>query len=150
MKKYDSILDTLEHIKEVQKLILLFCTKLQERGIMHDQSKLRTPEKELFDLYTPKLWNTSYGSDEYKENMQALAPALTHHYKHNRHHPEHFDNGIHDMNLLDIVEMFLDWIAAVKKHKDGNAYASIATNKHRFNIDNQLTHIFINTVNELK
>lgn len=71
--------------------------------------------------------------------------ALQHHYAQYRHHPEHFDNSIDDMNLIDIVEMFCDWKAASERQLDGNLLKSIEKNADRFNIDPQLKHILINT-----
>jgi len=44
-----------------------------------------------------------------------MKPALEHHYALYRHHPEHFQNGIDDMNLIDLVEMFADWKASSER-----------------------------------
>ena len=71
--------------------------------------------------------------------------ALDHHYANNGHHPEHYPNGVNDMTLYDIVEMFMDWVAAGERHADGNIYKSIEHNKVRFNLDPQLVNIFTNT-----
>ena len=49
-----------------------------------------------------------------------MGPALQHHYEDNCHHPEHYRNGIHDMNMVDLIEMLCDWRAAIKRyHPDG-------------------------------
>ena len=60
-------------------------------------------------------------------------------------HPEHFPNGILDMNLIDIVEMLCDWKAASERQEDGNLLKSIEQNAERFGYDDQLKQIFINT-----
>lgn len=147
---YNSTKDTLLHIKRVNELLINFSTELLRRGKVHDNSKFENPEKELFDKYTPMLKDTTYGSDEYKEHLSNLKPALDHHYKNNSHHPEHYENGIDDMNLYDIVEMFLDWKAATERHEDGDIIASIKINKERFGISDQLANIFRNTVKGLE
>ena len=112
---------------------------------MHDNSKLSSPEKELFNEFTPKLAGCTYGSDEYKQFMVGLKVALDHHYAHNSHHPEHYENGIHGFDLFDLVEMFFDWTAATERHDNGNIYKSIEINKGRFKMDEQLCNIFENT-----
>ena len=74
-----------------------------------------------------------------------MKPALDHHYAKNKHHPEHYPDGINDMTLVDLVEMFADWKAATMRHNDGNLLKSIEINTKRFNIDKQLAQIFVNT-----
>ena len=143
---YDSSTDTLLHIKRVNELLLRFAKDLMYRAICHDNSKLREPEKSAFDTFTPKLKGCTYGSEEYKQYLSDLKPALDNHYKRNSHHPEHYDNGIDGMDLLDIVEMFMDWKAAGERHADGSIVKSIEHNKGRFNISEQLVSIFKNTV----
>lgn len=147
---YDSKSDTLIHIKRVSELLSLAAIELLKRGNCHDDSKLKSPEKELFDKYTPKLKDCTYGSDEYKGYLKELGVALSHHYENNSHHPEHYPNGIGDMDLFDVIEMFFDWKAAGERHADGNIYKSIEHNKKRFGLSDQLESIFINTANKTK
>lgn len=141
--------DTFRHIERVRNLLVMCATKLLERGVEHDQSKLESPEVELFTEYTPKLAGCTYGSDEYKSFLSEMAPALAHHYANNRHHPEHHKNGVDDMNLLDIVEMLCDWKAASERHNDGNIRKSIEHNADRFKMSPQLVRIFENTADLL-
>ena len=145
MEKYDSEKDTVEHIKSVNYKIDWVMFQLNRRGLMHDDSKLKSPEKETFDEYTPKLKHTTYGSDEYKSYLKEMGFALDHHYKNNRHHPEYFDNGIQDMSLIDIIEMFCDWLSAVERHEDGDIFKSIEYNQDRFGYSDELKNIFRNT-----
>lgn len=144
-QKYDSKFETREHIYNVRELINWFCAELGFRGILHDRSKLEDPEKPIFDEWTPKLSGVTYGSDEYHDMLKQMKPAIYHHQKNNRHHPEYFKNSIEDMNLIDLVEMFLDWKAATLRHKDGDLFKSIDINKKRFKINDQLCQIFKNT-----
>lgn len=146
MNKYDSKDDTLLHIGQVQKEILCFVQALTERAINHDQSKLKDPEKSVFDRVTVRLRSLTYGSEEYTTSLQDLGDALTHHYAVNRHHPEHFENGINGMTLVDLVEMYCDWAAACRRHADGNIYKSLEVNRLRFGIDDQLHQILLNTI----
>jgi len=167
--------ETLKH----KELVLLFCARvseeLKQRAIFHDDSKLQNPELHVFAEFTPKLKNTTYGSDEYKAYLNEMKPALDHHYAKNRHHPEHFkkyvcngcfkefkvtvpdscdvcgysqfqeESDITQMTLVDLVEMFSDWLAATKRHADGDIMKSIEINQKRFNMSNDLVEIFKNT-----
>lgn len=140
---------TMRHIERVRNLLNVCVAELLKRGELHDQSKLESPEVELFTEFTEKLKGCTYGSPEYNEFLEAMKPALQHHYANNRHHPEHFANGIGDMNLLDLIEMFCDWKAASERHNDGNIRKSIEHNADRFGMSPQLVKIFNNTVEVL-
>jgi hypothetical protein len=148
--RYDSTEDTNKHRENVYSSVKYLTKCLMGQTIMHDLSKLETPEKELFDIYTPKLKESTYGSEEYKQNLIGLKPALDHHYSKNRHHPEHFKKGINDMNLVDLIEMLCDWYAATKRHNDGDINRSIKINRKRFKYTKQLEKILLNTVELLK
>lgn len=141
--------DTFRHIERVRNLINLFVLELLKRGETHDQCKLESPEVELFTEWTPKLAASTYGSAEYGQMLKSIAPALEHHYANSRHHPQHFKNGLNDMTLIDLVELFLDWKAASERHNDGNILKSIEINAQRFNLNPQLVSIFENTAKEL-
>ena len=137
--------ETQKHIEKVRKYIRFFVDKLVTRGVLHDACKLEEPEVSIFAQYTDCLSKLTYGSEEYKENLKALGPALEHHYAKCRHHPEHFTKGVDDMTLIDIMEMLADWKAASERQHDGNLLTSIEMNSKRFNISDQLKQILINT-----
>lgn len=152
---------TQEHIDEVRHLLVLMCKEINERAMIHDRSKLERPEVATFTEYTPKLAGCTYGSEEYKGYLNAMYPALQHHYFNNRHHPEFFamdttgtlygpdlDSGkaVSRMNILDVLEMFCDWAAACKRHNDGDIKESIKINTKRFGLSEQLASILTNSV----
>jgi hypothetical protein len=147
--KYDSRKDTMKHIEKVGCYIDKVIHCLTDRAMNQDASKLLSPEKECFDEITPLLKNSTYGSEEYKATLRAMKPAIKHHQKNNRHHPEYFDNGINGMNLIDLVEMICDWKAASERHADGDIYKSLEINKDRFGMNEQLVSILKNTVDYL-
>jgi fumarylacetoacetate (FAA) hydrolase family protein len=94
-----SIKDTMDHKDKVKRFIVSVVEKLLTRAVEHDNSKLDQPELDIFAVYGPKLKNSTYGSDEYKQFLKEMDVALKHHYSANSHHPEHFENGIKGMNL---------------------------------------------------
>jgi len=71
--------------------------------------------------------------------------ALDHHYENNRHHPDHFKNGIQDMNLVDLIEMICDWKAATLRHNNGNIFKSIEISQERFKFSDEIKQILLNT-----
>lgn len=137
---------TLLHILEVRRLLSYCRADLERRGKEHDQSKLRNPEVQTFTEYTPKLKEAEYGSEEYKGFLKGMAPALEHHYANNSHHPEHYENGIDGMNLLDVLEMLVDWKASTLRTKGGDIRKSLEIQRKRFGISDQLMKILENTL----
>ena len=147
MEKYDSREDTEKHIDRVGHLLMNCIMELDHKAEMHDYDKIHNEtEKALFDEYTPKLRGCTYGSDEYKSFLEGMKKGLDIHYANNRHHPEHFENGIRDMNLLDVLEMICDWKAASERHADGDVFNSIEINQKRFGYSDDLKNILRNTV----
>jgi hypothetical protein len=152
--------ETRKHQQEVSRLLVKCAQILLERANRHDLSKLEEPERSIFIEYTPKLRGMTYGSDEYKACLEKMNVALKHHYEKNPHHPEYFSGIVSDKNdlsdsiqcmtLIDITEMLCDWIAATKRHADGDIMKSILINEKRFFIKEQLSEIFRNTYMRLE
>jgi hypothetical protein len=140
---------TMRHIETVRNFIHCAIRDLIDRAEQHDQSKLQSPEAEIFEEYTPKLRDTTYGSDEYNEYLKEMNVALEHHYKNNRHHPEYHNNGFKDMNLLDILEMLLDWKAATMRHDDGDILKSLDINQKRFGYSDEMKNMLFKTLSYL-
>jgi len=166
---------TLRHIETVRNYLAAIIKELMYRQEQHDQTKLQPPEAEIFEKYMPLFEGVKYGSEKYREVIEKLKPAVDHHNKHNRHHPEHFKRTyecgkcnnkydyapdkcecghgifsvygglINGMNLIDLIEMMCDWKAAGLRRGDGDIYKSIEISKGRFGISDQLEQILINT-----
>ncbi len=142
-------LETIKHIHRVRHFLYLMIQELDARARLHDLSKLESPEAEVFGEFTPELAKVEYDSPEYKALLEKVRPAIEHHYAKNRHHPEHWPNGINDYTLLDLVEMLCDWRAATERNKNGNIRTSIDKNKTRYGMSDQLAQILHNTVREM-
>lgn len=141
--------ETNEHISRVRFFISKIVKALLDRADVHDASKLQEPEFSLFAQNGSRLRDLKYGSPEYENSLKDLTVAIQHHYATNRHHPEHHKNGIEDMNLVDLVEMFVDWKAASERQNNGNIRLSIEKCCEKFNICPQLRKIFENSVDLL-
>ena len=89
-EKYDSTQDTKMHIETIRGFLGEVQENVSARMLIHDGSKLEEPEKSMYDEFTPKLKDSTYGSDEYKSFLANMGTALQHHYQVNSHHPEHY------------------------------------------------------------
>ena len=152
----ESKFKTLRHIETVRNYLGSVVKDLLVRAEEHDQSKLQSPEVEIFEEYTPKLRGCTYGSPEYAGYLKEMQVALNHHYCHNRHHPEYYMVGpefngpcvssvLERMTLIDIMEMLCDWKAATLRHADGDIIKSIEINQERFGYSDELAMILRNT-----
>lgn len=117
---------------------LAIVESLHQRCLTHDQSKLVAPEVQTFTEMTAKLATAEYGSDEYKGFLVQMKPALDNHYGENRHHPEHFEDGLEAMNLIDVLEMYCDWVASSLRTKGGDILKSFEIQKDRFKMSDEL------------
>lgn len=122
--------------------------ELFQRAVVHDNSKFSPEEYEPYEAAFPELQKYAYGTEEFKAALRKIKPAIQHHYENNRHHPEWHANGINGMNLLDIIEMTCDWIAASERSQK-DIFEGLEMNKERFKISDQLHVVIKNTVIEL-
>lgn len=123
-----------------------YINELLDRKANHDKTKLQYPEKQEFDKYNQKLKELTYGSPEYNENLYILRNALCHHYRYNRHHPEHFGNGIYGMSIMDLTEMICDWKASSERQANGDIFDGIEKASQRFNYDKKMVRVLSYTV----
>lgn len=142
--------ETMRHILTIRALLMECMRELINRADAHDLSKLAPPEVDTFTKYTDTLAKLTYNSPEYKQCLAEMKPALDNHYKCNAHHPEHFANGIHDMNLFDLIEMLVDWKAATLRHANGDIKKSIESNTERYGMPPFLVQLFKNTLPQLE
>ena len=108
-KKYKG--EVMIHQTDVFNQMQIVLDEIEHRQATHDRSKLSEDEFPTYARVIPKMKGLPFGSPEAKAIVKELGPALQHHYENNRHHPEHFENGIAGMNLLDMIEMVCDWKA---------------------------------------
>lgn len=141
---------TMRHIETVRNHLGACIRELLTRAEQHDQSKLAAPEVEAYEAITAQLRGLTYGSEAYRAVLKAQAPAIAHHYAHNRHHPEYHEDGIRAMTLIDLLEMLCDWRAAGLRSADGDIRQSITFNKTRFGYGAELERVFHNTIDWLE
>jgi hypothetical protein len=147
-EKYSSIPDTMAHKRNIENVLGVLIEELKIRMDTHDNSKLVEPELSCYDKYIPMLQKTKYGTSEYFKVKKAMEEeGLKHHFAENRHHPEHWNNDISRMTLVDLVEMFADHYAASLK-SDTGFISGETTNAERYKYPDTLLKIFLNTYKE--
>lgn len=147
-REYDSTVDARLHIEIIHRVIRKIIKELSYRDLHHDASKFKEPELSTYNKYVPLLKETPFGSEEYvKLRDKMYNDGLKHHFENNRHHPEHFNNGIKDMTLVDVVEMFCDWYSASQR-SDTGFEEGLEFNKDKFKMSDELYQIFKNTYEE--
>lgn len=143
-----TIQDTLNHIAQVAQHLNHCAVNLLDRATFHDASKLKEPELSGYAGLADALKGLEYGTPEYRAAFAPFKEIIKHHYEHNSHHPEHYQNGVEGMSLFDVVEMLCDWKAASERGgSDFNQSMHVST--QRFGIDHQLQRILLNTAIEL-
>lgn len=135
-KKVDPIVALALHRAQVAYWLDRFVGDLIFRGPRHDLSKF---ELEEYSAFT-SVEKAEFGTPEYDKGLDMLGEGLCKHYENNRHHPEHFPNGVADMNIVDFTEMIADWLAA-----SGGKEPNFDYLQNRFNISDQLLSIIKNT-----
>lgn len=131
---------TMMHKAVVTVLLEGAIRALGERATMHDNSKLIEPELSGYAELVPKLQRTTFGSDEYHAVLKEMAPVIAHHNENNRHHPEHHALGVAGMNLIDVLEMAIDWYAASMR-SSSSFEEGVEHNIKRFGLHPQLAAI---------
>lgn len=127
---------------KLERLIL----ELNKRCRTHDNSKLQEPEYSLWKKMDEEQ-RCPYGTKEYFDKIERNKKVFDLHYKNNNHHPEHYENGILDMDLVDIMEMLCDWISYKDCISYSEAKETILNQAKRFGIDAQLIFLLLNTIN---
>lgn len=142
-----TIRDILKHKEKVRRRLLFLSNELRKRAEEHDNSKLRNPEiGYLIEMDREPRY--PYNSPEYFDKMRRWQKFFDHHYANNRHHPDHFKNGILDMTLTDICEYLVDIISYYDEMHVNDAIDTIEKQQNRFGLGDQLSQILINTLIE--
>jgi hypothetical protein len=143
----DYVKDLVDHKRRVAWYLQIAAGDLFRRATVHDNSKFSPEEFEAYEEAFPGLQRYAYGTDEFKAELKKIEPAIRHHYSVNDHHPEYFGDGINGMNLVQIMEMVFDWLAASARSKTDFTHG-LEINKARFGISDQLFEVIKNTVQQ--
>lgn len=140
------------HIELVRHFLGGAQRALQRRGVVHDATKFDPAERDVFAPHTAGRDAVPFGSPAYTAHLERVRPALLHHYRHNDHHPEHHADGVGGMDLVMLLEMVCDWMAASMKTPDGDlrdAHAAVDANQGRFGYSDEFADMLHRTVDAI-
>jgi hypothetical protein len=137
------VADLIQHKRWVAEYMQIVANELFRRAVIHDNSKFSSEEFEAYEEAFPGLQKYAYGTDEFRAELRKIEPAIEHHYKAN-----HL-NGIADMDLIQVIEMVCDWLAASKRSQK-DICQGLEINQRRFGIEQQVINLISHTVAELK
>lgn len=133
------------HITRVRNHLLTFTQLLQKRAALHDMSKLQEPELTWWKQMDEEP-RYPYGSPEYNDKVRRWKKVFDHHYKYNRHHPEHYESGFLEMTLVDLVEMLCDWLGYKDRISISDAMKVCEQQMERYGFSDDVRQIMSNTL----
>lgn len=143
----DTIKYIIDHKNIVRDRLRYLAYQLLERADSHDDSKLKNPEiRWLIEMDKEPRYD--YGSPEYLDKKKRYEKFFNHHYANNRHHPEHFTNGVDGMNLTDLCEYLIDITSYHSEMHPEQVIKTVNSQAERFGLDEQLIQILKNTLYE--
>lgn len=123
----------LRHQKIVSFTLRELARELERRADLHDITKLQLDELEGFIEINQIARKHPFGSREYNESLKNNQ-AIALHFSRNQHHPEHYPDGIEDMDFCDFIEMVCDWIGASRTYNTTKWDDVVAEQQRRFPI----------------
>lgn len=144
----DYVKDLVDHKQRVASYMQIVANDLFKRAAVHDNSKFSPEEYGPYDEAFPHLQKYAYGTEELRAELRKIKPAIAHHFQANDHHPEHFETGILGMDLIQLVEMVCDWLAASERSQTDMS-KGLQINKERFHLDEQLSAAIYHTVKRI-
>lgn len=134
-----------EHRNFVQEKLLKIVRELFNRAEDHDKSKLKEPELSGW-LAMDKEPRYKYGTPEYFDKRERYKWVFEEHYKHNRHHPEYWKGFFNEMDLVDFLEMIIDWCSYKENISMDEMIQIVTENCERFNFPPLMKDLAINTL----
>lgn len=115
-------------------------TNLMSRAFKHDRSKEYNYEEfEGYVMMRQEFKGVEYNTDEHRRITAKYQYVIDLHYKNNDHHPQHFKNGVLDMNRMQLHEMVCDWVGAMMSRGGLDKFdSSFEYNKTKLNIPDDI------------
>ena len=141
----EHVTDTMIHKKYVLEASLRIINYLYTEGrdedalqfarkcARHDDSKLESDEMREFLQLPSGHSNLKDAALKMEPNISAL---IEKHWKHNRHHPEFFDD-YHEMTELDVMEMVCDWYSRSIQYNTNFKEFVVTRQENRFQFDDE-------------
>lgn len=137
--------EVIEHKKKVMDIMYDIANMIMKRGYIHDDSKLQDEFDSWVEYYIPEN-ERDIESEEYKKSFEALKEVREQHYMKNRHHMEFYNGDIKKINVVDLIEIIVDWIASASSQDKGNLRVTIEKARERFKFSKDIESIILNTL----
>jgi len=151
-KKTDNTVSNLEWATECENQIHAYETGLKEPNVKY---VVHCPELDLTTLGVEKMERTLRERGHDHARASGIWRAMDRGDGPNGKHIDLTFEGtllaewgrdrLANMNLLDLVEMWVDWWASCQRHADGDLLKSIEINRKRFGMSDTIAEIFENT-----
>ena len=131
------------HTRSIRTNLAKITSDLTRRASVHDDLKLGDDQLDRYIARHQEIHPLPYDAPERKEVEAKYKDLIEAHHKQYRHHPEHFEHGIDDMNLVDVIEMLCDWAAA-----GADIEKSLKVNEKKYSVSPQLMKLLKNTIRD--
>lgn len=124
--------------------------ELTRRAVLHDVSKYSDSEFQGFiqsAYYVLGPWGKENIPDEVRKRLRE---SMTKHHEANDHHPEHFQCGMEDMDLIQLLEMAIDWKSAMIRHGNFDIEENVRVGQTRFGYPDFFAKILVNTLKRIQ
>lgn len=134
----------IKHIRSVRFKMGLLANLIRKRSRSHDSFKFKEDILTVLSNYNLQL-SIAIDEDEILNLEKKIELINTRNAK----HPAFHKNGINNMTLVDIIEMFSDWLI-IAEEKNLDTVEFLEDNCKQFKISSQVLNIFINTLPLIK
>lgn len=138
-----------EHRALVHDKLATVSREINTRARRHDQSSLSGTELRIYKEHFDELQKYPIFDPRRDIVLSKMRVAIAYHHEANDHHPEHFTNGIDDMNLLQLMEFVAD-VMSQSEQNGIDVYEILPLLKDQYDISNQLYQVILNTVAEIR
>ena len=133
----------------VQDKLSTVARELISRGRTHDNSALGSPEIEVYHRFFLEYQKYKIGDPRKDEVFTQMAEAIGHHFQYNDHHPEHFENGINDMDLIRLMQFTAD-IMSWSEQEQIDIFEILPMIRDKCGMTDQVYNLICNTITEIK
>ena len=133
----------------VQDKLSTVARELISRGRTHDNSALGSPEIEVYHRFFSEYRKYKIGDPRKDEVFAQMAEAIGHHFQYNDHHPEHFENGINDMDLIQLMQFTAD-IMSWSEQEQVDIFEILPMIRDKCGMVDQVYNLICNTITEIK
>ncbi len=125
-------------LRESNVKYAVLCKELDITTFGTEKMKVKLDELGYSKISSAGIWSSLNSEGHYKHQGLTFISCNINEYK-------EMKSMLNGMNLIDLIEMIVDWKCAADRHTNGDISESFKKNIERFNIFPQLASILRNT-----